>query len=249
MGAQSEQAPTATPFVPSDADLEKLRAAAASCRGCHLYENATQTVFGEGDEHARLLLVGEQPGDIEDRRGRPFVGPAGILLNRALDDAGIERADAYVTNAVKHFKFTQSAPGKRRIHSKPDLTEVNACRPWLEAEIALLHPEVVVLLGATAAQALLGPKFRVTRSRGELMAWPPPDLQIEVPAVAPAEQAEAEQLAFGDEPVDSPPAGPGAQAAYCMATIHPSAVLRADDRDSAYEGLVSDLRVAASVLR
>ena len=180
-------------------------------------------MFGEGEPDARVLLVGEQPGDVEDRRGRPFVGPAGKLLDQALEDAGIDRSEAYVTNAVKHFKFTMSSTGKRRIHSKPDLVEVNACKPWLEAEIALLDPEVVVLLGATAAQSLLGPKFRVTRSRGQLMPWPPPD--------APPVSEDAAR-----------------HAAYCMATIHPSAVLRADDRETAYAGLVSDLKVAASAL-
>jgi DNA polymerase len=118
-------------------------------------------------------MVGEQPGDIEDRRGRPFVGPAGKLLDRALDDAGIDRDQVYVTNSVKHFKFTQSAPGKRRIHAKPDLLEVNACKPWLVAELNVLRPELVVLLGATAAQALLGPAFRVTKQRGRLLPGPP----------------------------------------------------------------------------
>lgn len=223
MSSAPAEKPTAAPFVPSGVGLDGLRDAAAKCRGCHLYENASQTVFGEGEPDARVLLVGEQPGDVEDRRGRPFVGPAGKLLDQALEEAGIDRAEAYVTNAVKHFKFTMSSTGKRRIHSKPDLTEVNACKPWLEAEIALLDPEIVVLLGATAAQSLLGSKFRVTQSRGQLLPWPPPG----VPPVL--EEA-------------------ARQAAYCMATIHPSAVLRADDRDAAYAGLVSDLKVAASAL-
>jgi uracil-DNA glycosylase family protein len=166
--------PTAAPFVPAGADLAGLAAAARGCRGCGLHAlDNTGTVFGEGRPDARVVLVGEQPGDVEDRRLRPFVGPAGKLLDRALADAGIDRDTAYVTNAVKHFKFTQSAPGKRRIHAKPDAYEVAACKPWLVAELNLLRPKVVVLLGATAAQALLGPSFRVTRSRGTLLAGPP----------------------------------------------------------------------------
>jgi DNA polymerase len=204
----------AGPFVPDQADLEALRAAAAECRGCPLYRDATQTVFGAGSEDARLMLVGEQPGDQEDRRGEPFVGPAGKVLTRALDEAGIDPALAYLTNAVKHFKFTQAERGKRRIHKAPSLREVNACKPWLEAELRLVRPEVVVTLGATAGKALLGPSFRVTAQRGTL-------------------------LPFEDGPVE----------AALVATIHPSAVLRADDRDSAYQGLVSDLRVAAEALR
>jgi uracil-DNA glycosylase family protein len=133
-----------------------------------LYEHATQTVFGEGLAHAPLMFVGEQPGDREDREGHPFVGPAGSLLRRAMDAAGVDPRDAYITNAVKHFKFVER--GKRRIHAKPKVTEVRACLPWLEAEIALVRPHVVVALGATAAQALLGPAFRLTAHRGELLA-------------------------------------------------------------------------------
>jgi DNA polymerase len=215
-----DETPTAAPFVPAGADLTGLRAAASGCRGCHLYENATQTVFGDGSPNARVVLVGEQPGDVEDRRGLPFVGPAGKLLDRALEEAGIDREQAYVTNAVKHFKFTGGS-GKRRIHAKPDRLEVLACRPWLQAELDLLDPEVVVALGATAGQALLGPSFRVTKSRGVLLPWPPEPLPDEEAAHA---------------------------AAYVLATIHPSAVLRSDERDKAYAGLVSDLRVAARAL-
>jgi len=172
-------------------------------------------VFGAGGPAARVVLVGEQPGDVEDRRGQPFVGPAGKLLDRALDAAGIDRDTAYVTNAVKHFKFTLAGAGKRRIHASPDAYEVAACKPWLEAELNALRPELVVLLGATAAKALLGPSFRVTQQRGVL--------------------------------IDGPP-GSDAQ---LLATIHPSAVLRADDaaRDAAFDGLVSDLRTAAAALR
>jgi DNA polymerase len=144
--------------------LEELRGAAAGCRNCDLWRDATQTVFGEGPANARMMLVGEQPGDQEDRAGHPFVGPAGRLLDDALAEAGIDRDGVYVTNAVKHFKW--KARGKRRIHDKPSWGEVGACRPWLDGELETVRPEVLVLLGATAAQALLGRAFRVTRSRG-----------------------------------------------------------------------------------
>jgi len=147
--------------------LPALREAAAGCRGCHLWEVGTQTVFGEGSVGAGALFVGEQPGDQEDRAGRPFVGPAGRLFDDALEAAGIDRSSVYVTNAVKHFKW--QARGKRRIHQKPNATEVAACRPWLEAELAVVKPRVLVLLGATAAQALLGRQFRVTQHRGEVL--------------------------------------------------------------------------------
>jgi uracil-DNA glycosylase family protein len=188
--------------------LQELAGDTASCTRCPLYRPATQTVFGEGPADATMMLVGEQPGDQEDRAGRPFVGPAGRLLDRALAAAGIDRADTYVTNAVKHFKF--EARGKARIHKKPDRSEVAACRPWLDRELEVVVPDLVVLLGATAAQALLGGAFRVTRERGQLIERP-----------------------------DLPP---------MVATIHPSAVLRAGDREAQFEGLVADLRVAAGLL-
>ena len=156
--------PGAERYLPARVTLRTLAEAAQSCRGCDLYRNATQAVFGEGAAGASLVFVGEQPGDEEDKAGHPFVGPAGRVLDRALSEAGISRDEVYVTNAVKHFKFTER--GKRRMHAKPSPGEVRACRPWLEAELALLKPEVLVLLGATAAQALLGSKFRVTRFRG-----------------------------------------------------------------------------------
>jgi uracil-DNA glycosylase family protein len=218
----SEPAPSAAPFVPADADLAGLRAAARGCQGCHLHENATQTVFSRGADSARMLLVGEQPGDVEDQRGQPFVGPAGVLLRRAVGDVGLDPDDLYVTNAVKHFKFRPA--GKRRIHQTPDRIEIVACRPWLLAEFALLAPQVVVALGATAGQALLGPSFRVTRMRGQLLPWP--------------ESAH--------HPEDFAQAGGQAQ---ILATLHPSAILRADDRERAYAGFVADLRVAAGALR
>jgi DNA polymerase len=201
--------PTAAPYVPATRDLAKLRRAAQECRGCPLYLDATQTVFGSGPRTARVVLVGEQPGDQEDRAGEPFVGPAGRVLDSALHEAGIDRETAYLTNAVKHFKFRTA--GKRRIHATPDTFEVAACKPWLQAELSVLSPEVIVLLGATAAKALLGPSFRVTKSRGVLMPSP-------------------------------------VGAAQLLATLHPSAVLRADDRAAAKAGLVSDLRVAAAAL-
>jgi uracil-DNA glycosylase len=155
---------TAAPLVPDRPSLPSLREAAAGCKACPLWEGATQTVFGEGARTAEIVFVGEQPGDVEDQEGRPFVGPAGRVFDDALADAGIDRKLAYVTNAVKHFKW--QARGKRRIHQKPNAAELAACRPWLDAELAVVEPRVLVLLGATAAQALLGRGFRVTRERG-----------------------------------------------------------------------------------
>jgi uracil-DNA glycosylase len=158
---------TAAALVPERPTLPKLREAAAGCTACPLHETGTQTVFGEGGAGAAILFVGEQPGDREDREGRPFVGPAGRLLDQALEEVGIDRKLAYVTNAVKHFKWTPR--GKRRIHAKPNWSEIAACRPWLDAEVAVVRPRVIVCLGATAAQALLGRDFRVTRQRGEVV--------------------------------------------------------------------------------
>jgi uracil-DNA glycosylase family protein len=157
----------ATPFLPERRSLKALREAAAGCRGCHLWRGATQTVFGEGRKSSRLMLVGEQPGDREDREGHPFVGPAGRELDRGLEAAGIDRGDAYVTNVVKHFKFEER--GRRRIHQTPKRFEIDACTPWLEEELKVVKPEALVLLGATAAKALLGSTFRVTQHRGELL--------------------------------------------------------------------------------
>jgi uracil-DNA glycosylase len=195
----------AAAFVPNRRTLPVLQAAVQSCRGCDLYKPATQAVFGEGPKAARVILIGEQPGNEEDLQGKPFVGPAGTLLNRALADASIDRSQTYVTNVVKHFKFEER--GKRRIHKKPGIAEVNACEPWLEAEVELVKPKIIVCLGATAAQALLGSKFRLTRQRGE---------------------------AFDH------PWGP-----RVVATIHPSAILRAPDpeqRHAEYSRFVADLK-------
>src|SRR4051812_37896425 len=161
---RSEDRGDATPFLPEHRSLKALREAAAGCRGCHLYAPATQTVFGEGLERARLTLVGEMPGDREDRAGRVFVGPAGRELDKALERVGIDRRDVYITNVVKHFKFEER--GKRRIHQTPKKFEVDACLPWLRAELSVVHPEALVLLGATAGKALLGSGFRLTDARG-----------------------------------------------------------------------------------
>jgi DNA polymerase len=187
------------------AALDRVRAEAAACQRCDLYARATRTVFGEGPVPASLMFVGEAPGDHEDKEGHTFVGPAGKLLDSALADVGIDRASAYLTNAVKHFKWRPA--GKVRLHQKPNAAETAACRVWWEAELDLVQPRIVCCLGATAAQALLGKDFRVTRQRGEFVALPS-----------------------------------GAEA---TATIHPSAVLRARDRDDAYAGFVHDLQVVA----
>ena len=158
---------SAQDLIPEQLTLPSLKAAAADCKACDLWKKGTQTVFGEGRRRATVLFVGEQPGNEEDLTGKPFVGPAGRLLNEALAEAGIDRRQAYVTNVVKHFKWEPR--GKRRIHKKPNAQEINACRPWLEAEIALIKPQILVVLGATAAQALLGAQFRVTKQRGEFL--------------------------------------------------------------------------------
>src|SRR4026207_2236552 len=157
-------------LIPEQLTLPGLKKAAADCKACDLWENATQTVFGEGKRSATVLFIGEQPGNDEDLQGKPFVGPAGRLLDQALEEAGIDRRQTYVTNVVKHFKWEPR--GKRRIHKKPNLTEIRACRPWLEAEIATVKPKVIVCLGSTAAQTLLGKDFRVSRQRGELIPSP-----------------------------------------------------------------------------
>jgi uracil-DNA glycosylase len=162
--------PTAATYLPETRNLTALREAAKHCEGCPLFQNATQTVFGLGPASAQVMMVGEQPGDVEDRQGKPFVGPAGRLLDQMLEEAGIPRPKVYLTNAVKHFKWTPR--GKRRLHGKPNSREIFACRPWLEAELAAIEPELLVLLGATAAQALLGSQFRITRERGQPRSSP-----------------------------------------------------------------------------
>ena len=199
-----EQEPNdATPFLPEERTLEALREAAGGCRGCHLWRPATQTVFGEGLKRSRVMFVGEQPGDREDRAGRPFVGPAGQELDRGLEAAGIPRDEAYVTNVVKHFKFEER--GNRRIHQTPKRFEIEACKPWLDEELRTVKPEALVFLGATAAKALLGSSFRVTQHRGELL-----DFEL-APIVAATihpsailrqrddESRQAERAAFADD--------------------------------------------------
>jgi uracil-DNA glycosylase len=201
----------ATELIPAEASVAALREAAAECTACHLYRNATQTVFGEGPEKAVVMLVGEQPGDVEDRTGHPFVGPAGKLLDRCLVEAGIDRSLTYVTNIVKHFKWVPRGP--RRIHSKPGSVEIEACFPWLEAEIAAVKPRIIVALGATAAQALFGKAFRVSKDRGRVV--------------------------------------PSGLAPYALATVHPSALLRAPDEETRHREIlrfVEDLRRVAAIL-
>jgi uracil-DNA glycosylase len=201
---------SAAPWVPATRDLVKLRAAAHECRGCDLYARATQIVFGEGPRDAKVVMVGEQPGDEEDRQGHPFVGPSGRLLSKAMYEAGLDREKIYVTNAVKHFKFLER--GKRRIHAKPSGIEISACRPWLEAELTSIEPELVVCLGATAAQSLMGRNFRITVERGKFF--------------------------------------PHAWAKEIVATVHPSAVLRAPERyEEEYELFLSDLKGIAARVR
>jgi DNA polymerase len=211
---------SAADFVPDSRDLDALSQAAAGCKGCDLYLDATQTVFGAGAPDADMMLVGEQPGDQEDKAGAPFVGPAGKLLDKALVEAGVDRDRLYVTNAVKHFKFTLPERGKRRIHKTPSRTEVVACRPWLFAEMMSVQPDVVVLLGATAAKSLMGNDFRLTQHRGEALHIPFTDVA---------------NLDFDPEVVVS---------------AHPSSVLRGppEDREKSYQALVSDLRFAAGRL-
>jgi DNA polymerase len=193
----------ATPFLPERRSLKALHEAVAGCRGCHLWRGATQAVFGEGLKRARVMLIGEQPGDKEDRAGKPFVGPAGRELDRGLEAAGIVRREAYVTNVVKHFKFEER--GRRRIHQTPKRFEIDACKPWLEEELRVVEPEAVVLLGATAAKALLGSSFRVTRHRGELLVSdlaPVVSATIHPSAIlrAPDEQTRAaEREAFAED--------------------------------------------------
>jgi uracil-DNA glycosylase family protein len=204
---------SALEFLPSRHDLASLREAAKGCQGCDLYQHATQVVFGEGKTHAAIFLVGEQPGDREDQLGRPFVGPAGQLLDKCLETAGIDRSMVYVTNAVKHFKWEPR--GKIRLHKKPNSLEIAACRPWLDKEIAAVRPRMIVCLGATAAQALLGPQFRLTNHRGEVFITangpvtatihPSAILRMPEPAAKEAELAElASDLRFAAGYVPTP---------------------------------------------
>jgi uracil-DNA glycosylase len=212
MATRKASSSTAADLIPPGANLAKLREIAAGCTACPLFANATQTVFGEGPAHAALMLVGETAGDQEDVQGRPFVGPAGRLLDRCLAEAGLDRKQAYVSNVVKHFKWVPR--GKKRIHGKPNAMEIRACKPWLDAEIALVKPAMIICLGATAAQALLGASFRVSQQRG-------------VPVASPL-------------------------APIVMATVHPSALLRATDDTTRHEEIArftADLKTAAKLLK
>ena len=209
--AKGKPETSAEDYFPDRTSLKAFREAAADCKACDLWERGTQTVFGEGARRAEVVFVGEQPGNEEDLTGKPFVGPAGRLLNDALVEAGIDRTQTYVTNVVKHFKWEPR--GKRRIHKKPNAREITACRPWLKAEISLVKPKVIVCLGATAAQALLGPQFRVIKQRGQFIES----------TLAP----------------------------YIMATVHPSAILRAPDDETRHaekRHFVDDLKKVAHVL-
>ena len=212
----SETRPGAEAWVPDRPSLRSLREAVQECRGCELYRDATQGVMGEGRRDAPLMLLGEQPGDREDQEGEPFVGPAGRVLDEALADAGIAPEDTFRTNVVKHFRWSGTR-GKRRIHQSPSRAHVAACAPWLAAELEVVRPTGVVLLGGTAGKAVYGSSFRVGEARGRVQDWP------------------------GDFPVRRTPA-------WVLPTTHPSAVLRPDDRQVAYEDLVADLRVAARQL-
>src|SRR2546426_10388836 len=212
MATRKSSQSSAEDLIPEQPTLPSLKEAAADCKACDLWERGTQTVFGEGRRRAKVFLIGEQPGNEEDLTGKPFVGPAGRLLDDALEEAGFDRSQTYVTNVVKHFKWEPR--GKRRIHKKPNAQEISACRPWLEAEIAMIKPKVIVALGATAAQALLGLKFRVTKQRGQFIES----------TLAP----------------------------YIMATIHPSAILRAPDDETRRlerRRFVDDLKKLARVLK
>lgn len=214
---------SARPFVPDTTELGDLAAAARRCEGCELFHDATQTVFGVGRAGARMMLIGEQPGDAEDRAGEPFVGPAGRLLDEVLAEAGIDRSAAYVTNAVKHFRWKSTDTGRRRIHQSPTRGQIMACSPWLVAELAAVDPWVVVALGASAGKALFGASFTISAHRGAPLTWPPTG---------------------GPFAADPTPR-------RALATIHPSAVLRARDaqeRAAARDGLVADLRQAAGLM-
>lgn len=212
----SEERPGAGAWVPERLTLSSIREAAQACRGCELYRDATQAVVGDGRLGSRVMAIGEQPGDREDQEGEPFVGPAGKVLDDAMEEAGIPASEVFRTNVVKHFRWSGTR-GKRRIHQSPSRAHVAACAPWLDAELRLVAPSGVVLLGGTAGKAVYGSGFKVGEARGERFTWP------------------------DSLPVARPPE-------WVVATTHPSAVLRADDRRSAYDGLVADLRVVARLL-
>jgi len=221
--ATTQKPPGAARWVPDRVSLPTLREAAQECRGCELYEDATQAVMGEGPAEAQLMLVGEQPGDQEDVAGEPFVGPAGKLLDRALGEAGIDPASVFRTNAVKHFRFSGTR-GKQRIHKSPSRMHVTACGPWLVAEMSLVKPRGVVLLGGTAGKAIYGSSFKVGESRGRMQEWPADTF----------EQPDAAEAGWRPD--------------WVLPTTHPSAVLRSRDREEDMSAFVADLQVAARTL-
>ncbi|HKX69562.1 MAG TPA: UdgX family uracil-DNA binding protein [Intrasporangium sp.] len=225
MAGTADEYPGAEPFVPHRPTLRRLREAVDGCRGCDLYRDATQGVMGDGPVPARLMLIGEQPGDKEDLAGLPFVGPAGRLLDRALGEAGMEAGDAFRTNVVKHFRHVDK--GGKRIHKTPVRWQVAACEPWLLTELGLVKPEVVVILGSTAGQAIYGPAFRVGEARGRPLEWPGGD-------------ATGEPSGFAGLSLDPPP--------VAVATAHPSSVLRSRQREVDRAALVRDLAVAKDLL-
>jgi uracil-DNA glycosylase len=216
-GKDRRDYPGAGPWVPDRPSLPAIRSAAGRCEGCDLFRDATQAVVGDGPSDARLMVIGEQPGDKEDLAGEPFVGPAGRLLDQALEEAGIPPPSVFRTNAVKHFRFSGTR-GKQRIHKSPSRWHVTACGPWLLAELEVVQPQVVVVLGGTAGQAVFGPSFRVGAARGKPLGWETARLEVSRPPET------------------------------IVATTHPSAVLRSRQRDEDYAALVADLRVAADAL-
>jgi uracil-DNA glycosylase len=228
--ARANNQKTAAPLLPLHPTLNSLRDAAAGCRACDLWKTGTQTVFGEGARNAEVIFVGEQPGDREDLAGKPFVGPAGKVFDKALAAAGIDRSQVYVTNIVKHFKWEPR--GKRRIHKKPNAIEIAACRPWFDAEVAVTRPRVIVALGATAAQAVLGKNFRVTQRRGEAIDWQPESQGIGAGAAAGKARLP--------------------HRAVVVATVHPSSILRAPDDQSRHAEMarfIDDMKAIARIIR
>jgi DNA polymerase len=228
--ARTNHQKTAAPLLPLHPTLNSLRDAAAGCRACDLWKTGTQTVFGEGARNAEVIFVGEQPGDREDLAGKPFVGPAGKVFDKALAAAGIDRSQVYVTNIVKHFKWEPR--GKRRIHKKPNAIEIAACRPWFDAEVAVTRPRVIVALGATAAQAVLGKNFRVTQRRGEAIDWQPESQGIGAGAAAGKARLP--------------------HRAVVVATVHPSSILRAPDDQSRHAEMarfIDDMKAIARIIR
>ena len=245
-GARAPQRPGAQHWVPPEGDLAALREAAPGCRGCELWADATQVVFSAGGPHARLLLVGEQPGDQEDRAGEPFIGPAGRVLDDALREAGIDRGAVYVTNAVKHFRFGAPGRGTRRLHKKPAVAHIDACRPWLAAEVAAVRPDVVVCLGATAARSVLGVDVRIDTVRGRALDEPLAVLTREMPG------GEREGEGADEGPGDVAGDAAAERGPSVVVTAHPSSILRLRGKEGwqeAFGRLVDDFRAAAALVQ